>query len=50
MEGGRWSSVNVKVNVNGSGSKLSKRDAMKLVFKQFHKVSLAKIAYVSDIL
>ena len=51
MEGGWWkSSVNVNENVNEKGERLSVREAMKLVFKQFQKVSLAKIAYMSDIL
>lgn len=42
--------VNENVNVNEKGERLSVREAMKLVFKQFQKVSLAKIAYMSDIL
>ena len=51
MEGGRWKSfVNVNENVNERGRKLSTREAMKPLFKQFQEASLAKIAYVSDIL
>ena len=42
--------VNENVNVNEKGQRLSLREAMKLVFKLFHKVALAKIAHVSDIL
>ena len=43
--GSRWS-----VGMNVTRNDLSKILAVKGIFKQFHKVSLAKIAYVSDIL